>query len=220
MQTNIHFWSHLAQFVLEWEMFQTKFVEKIKTHNFCVEYYFPQKSYLLWDNVEKYGTSRQATDGNITWRMRIACWITKVTDTHSEYLLLIDFLHGNNGYADAPHCYFICTLRLLLIIGRLIIGFQNHFIFHLKIKRSKGHQCLRVCLSYNTCQLNYINLQQYQHSSHVNIRRGNSGASRRRLLKHCSAVSGSGSAKSRIKNSKLGVPTDYTADHICQWTSS
>jgi hypothetical protein len=26
---------------------------------------------------EKYGTARQATDGNIIWSMRFACWITK-----------------------------------------------------------------------------------------------------------------------------------------------
>ena len=32
MKTNIHFWSYLAQFFLEREMFQTKVVEKIKTH--------------------------------------------------------------------------------------------------------------------------------------------------------------------------------------------
>jgi len=32
MKPNIHFWSYLAQFSLEWEMFQTKDVEKIKTH--------------------------------------------------------------------------------------------------------------------------------------------------------------------------------------------
>ena len=32
MKTNILFLSYLAQFFLEWEMFQTKVVEKIKTH--------------------------------------------------------------------------------------------------------------------------------------------------------------------------------------------
>ena len=32
---NVHFWSHLAHFFLEWEMFQTKVVEKIKTHILC-----------------------------------------------------------------------------------------------------------------------------------------------------------------------------------------
>jgi len=30
--TNIQFWSHLAQFILQLEMFQTKAVEKIQTH--------------------------------------------------------------------------------------------------------------------------------------------------------------------------------------------
>jgi hypothetical protein len=41
--------------------------------------------------VEKYGRARQATDDNIIQRMRFACWITKATDTHSEYLILIAF---------------------------------------------------------------------------------------------------------------------------------
>jgi hypothetical protein len=39
--------------------------------------------------VEKYSTARQAIDENIIQRMRFACWITKVTDTHSEYVILI-----------------------------------------------------------------------------------------------------------------------------------
>jgi hypothetical protein len=41
--------------------------------------------------MEKYGRVRQATDDNIIWRMRFACWITKVTDTHSEYVILVAF---------------------------------------------------------------------------------------------------------------------------------
>jgi hypothetical protein len=32
MNTYIHLWYYLAQFVWEWEIFQSKFVEKIKTH--------------------------------------------------------------------------------------------------------------------------------------------------------------------------------------------
>jgi hypothetical protein len=36
--------------------------------------------------VEKYGRARQATGGNIIRRMRFACWATKATDTHSEYV--------------------------------------------------------------------------------------------------------------------------------------
>ena len=52
---------------------------------------FFRKWCRLWDNVEKYGTARQATDGNITRLMRFACWITKATDTHSEYAILSGF---------------------------------------------------------------------------------------------------------------------------------
>jgi hypothetical protein len=43
--------------------------------------------------VEKYGRTRHATGDNmhVIGRMRTACWITKATDTHSEYAVLIDF---------------------------------------------------------------------------------------------------------------------------------
>jgi hypothetical protein len=41
--------------------------------------------------VKKHGTARQATDDNTIGRMRFTCWITKATDTHSEYVILIAF---------------------------------------------------------------------------------------------------------------------------------
>ena len=41
--------------------------------------------------MEKYGTVGQATDDNVTGRMRFACWISKAIDTHLEYVTLIDF---------------------------------------------------------------------------------------------------------------------------------
>jgi hypothetical protein len=40
---------------------------------------------------KKCGTTRQATDDNIIRRMRFACWVTKATDTHSEYVILLAF---------------------------------------------------------------------------------------------------------------------------------
>jgi hypothetical protein len=57
---------------------------------FIFNNFFP-KIVPLRDNVEKYGVARQATDDNIIRRMRVACWITKATDTHSEYAILIAF---------------------------------------------------------------------------------------------------------------------------------
>ena len=40
--------------------------------------------------MEKFCRAGQATDDNMV-RMRIACWILKATDTHSEYVILIAF---------------------------------------------------------------------------------------------------------------------------------
>jgi hypothetical protein len=42
--------------------------------------------------MEKYGTAGQATDDNMIRRMHFAYWITKATDTHSEYAICITFL--------------------------------------------------------------------------------------------------------------------------------
>jgi hypothetical protein len=47
---------------------------------------------FLWDNVEKYGEPGQATDENITERMRFTYWITKATHTHNRlYIILTTF---------------------------------------------------------------------------------------------------------------------------------
>jgi len=64
LHEDIHLWSYLAQFFLEWEIFLTNFVEKIKT---LISYsiFFPRKSFCLRDNVEKYCRAEQATDDDI-----------------------------------------------------------------------------------------------------------------------------------------------------------
>jgi hypothetical protein len=88
MKTYVHFLSYLAQFFLELKMFETKVVEKIKTH-ILVSVIFFRKSCRLWDNVDKYCTVEQVTDD--IWSMRFACWVTKATDTHPQYLIPTDF---------------------------------------------------------------------------------------------------------------------------------
>ena len=42
----------------------------------------------MWKNKKE---SEQATDDKIIWHLRFAYWITKTTDTHSEFLILIAF---------------------------------------------------------------------------------------------------------------------------------
>jgi hypothetical protein len=87
MKIHVHLWSYLAHFFLELKMFQIKGVEKIKTHILCTVT-FSQKSCRLWDNVEKSTVERGRPQIKI-WRMRIARWIPKTTNTHSEYVTLI-----------------------------------------------------------------------------------------------------------------------------------
>jgi len=40
MKTNIYFWPYLAEFFLEREMFQNKFVDKLKKYILCVVTFF------------------------------------------------------------------------------------------------------------------------------------------------------------------------------------
>jgi hypothetical protein len=90
MNTYVHLW-YLTELFLEWEMFETKVVKEIKTHNLCSIIFLsenPAFQELMW---KKYGRARQATDDNTIWRMRFACWISKATDTNLLYLILIAF---------------------------------------------------------------------------------------------------------------------------------
>jgi hypothetical protein len=114
MKTCVHLWWYLAEFFLEWEMFQTKVVEKIKTHILYSITFF-RKSFRLWDNVEKC-RDRQATDDNIIRRMRFACWITKATDTHSEYVILIPLAQQQwlREHASVFHYTYIDCLVICL----------------------------------------------------------------------------------------------------------
>jgi len=86
MKTNIHLWSYLDHFFLEWKMFQIKFVEKFKIYLMLNNSFF-FKSCHLWDKVEKYCTVGQATDDNMA-HMR---WMLepRATNTNPEYVLII-----------------------------------------------------------------------------------------------------------------------------------
>ena len=63
MKTNIYLWAYLAQLFLEWEMFETKVVEEIKT-NILFSVIIFKKSCLLWDNVEKFCRVGQTTENS------------------------------------------------------------------------------------------------------------------------------------------------------------
>jgi hypothetical protein len=64
VETCMNLWKYLAHFFLAWQMFQTNFAEKIKTHILCSVTIFGQ-SCRLWDNVKNTVKARLATDDNM-----------------------------------------------------------------------------------------------------------------------------------------------------------
>jgi len=70
-------------------MFETKILEKIKTH-ILFSITFSRKSRLFSDNVDSMEELDRPNE-NIIWRMRFACWISSPTNTHSEFVILIAF---------------------------------------------------------------------------------------------------------------------------------
>jgi len=86
-------------------------VEKIKTHILC--------SIIFSENCSVYGVMRKNIVQPVTpqmtkWRKLCTCWETRVTNTHSVYVMRIDF-HYNNSSTNAPQCYVTRTLSLLFI---------------------------------------------------------------------------------------------------------
>jgi hypothetical protein len=74
--------------------------------------------------VEIYGTARQATDGTMIQYMHTACWITKATGTHSEYVIGTAFpqqqmLHGRTSmlrlYIHCISCLFLYSAHSFLL---------------------------------------------------------------------------------------------------------
>jgi hypothetical protein len=59
------------------------------THFILSDFFFENRAVyeLMWKNVVQPDMQQMTV-----WRMRIACWIPKVTNTYSEYVLLIAFL--------------------------------------------------------------------------------------------------------------------------------
>jgi len=85
-------------------MFQSKVVQKIKTHILCSKIPTPHPENravyeIMWENPLEQGRPQMKIE-----RTRITCWITEATDTHSEYVTRIA-IHGYSVYAKAPRSY-------------------------------------------------------------------------------------------------------------------
>ena len=82
MKTNMHFWSYLFHLFLEWETFQTKLQIKSKHTFLCSGNFFSK----IMSFIRQYG-KKNTVDWvmpQMTRAMRIACWATKATNSHTH----------------------------------------------------------------------------------------------------------------------------------------
>ena len=86
MKTYVQLW-FLAEFSLIVRNVSDKFVEDIKTRILFSMTIFGI-SYRLWDNVEKCCWAGEVTNDSTARRTQTAWWVTKATETHSEYVIL------------------------------------------------------------------------------------------------------------------------------------
>ena len=132
MKTCVQLRQSLAQFSLKWEMFQTTFVQTIKANFTFSNFFFLRKSCRLWDKAEKPDRLQMAAR-----RMRIPCWITEATNTHSEYVILNAFplqqwLHERSSILR--YTYIACLVFLLsffyfFVLTLLFISSWSSYFF-------------------------------------------------------------------------------------------
>jgi len=115
-------------------MFQTKVVEKTKTH--FVFDFFVLKSCRLYEIMwKKYCRAREATCRY--GGMRIACWIPEATNTHSEHVIFIAFplQQRLNDRASLLGCTYIdCCAIVSVLVPTVLITVMSS-LSHLNAAR-------------------------------------------------------------------------------------
>jgi hypothetical protein len=81
MNTNRHSWSHLAQYFLEWEMLQIKFVKETKTHILCSGTFFLVWNRDVYEITWKNSRANQGTDGMV----HVQCMLDNYSYTHTTH---------------------------------------------------------------------------------------------------------------------------------------
>jgi hypothetical protein len=110
--TNIHCLLYLAHFFLVWEVFQRNVVEKIKTHILYSILFFANRAFykIMW---KKYCRAWQATDDNMA---HAHCMLNTEAYKYIQVVQYLLLFYCNNGCTNAPQCYVIRTLPVLLNI--------------------------------------------------------------------------------------------------------
>jgi hypothetical protein len=113
MKTKIQFWSYLAQFFLEWKMFQEKVYRNSK-HTFRVQQLFFFSKIVPF--MEQCGKKILYSGAGHRWQCSacaLHCWIPKDTNTRSEYVTTIAFPQQQRLRKCAPMLHYTYTACLL-----------------------------------------------------------------------------------------------------------
>jgi hypothetical protein len=73
---------------------------------------------------KKCGTAGEATDNNITKRMPFTCWITRATNTHSEYVIL-NALRRQQCFHERVSVLF-CILKIIISARSAVELIKNY----------------------------------------------------------------------------------------------
>jgi hypothetical protein len=88
---SFHIYENLAEYCLQWEMFQTKLVEYIKTHFIFSNFFFEIRA--IYEKMWKHMVNPERRQ--TIWRICVACWISKATRTlahaHTEKYIRLYF---------------------------------------------------------------------------------------------------------------------------------
>jgi hypothetical protein len=109
--------------------------------------------------VEKYDTAGQATDENITRSVRFPCWTNEATNTHSEYVILIDFpwqqwLRESSSmllrkYIARLNIYPIRKICVLNGTNGILLNFYSFFVFtvlfrYCETSKTRSKRCSQI----------------------------------------------------------------------------
>jgi hypothetical protein len=147
-------WAVWVKCFLEWHVSDRSCREK---HFLCsITFFFSPENRavyeIMWRNVVE---SRQATDDRIIRRMRLACWVTKATNTYSQCILLL--FHGNSGCTNAPQYYVLRMLPVLLVyISNLRCKLEIHATCIVRHCYQSRDSCVkRNSLSVELCSVRF-----------------------------------------------------------------
>jgi len=134
MNTNTHFWSYLTQFFLEWETFQTNILLEINTHILgSVTLFFFRKS--VFDEITWKYTVGPYMPQTTIWRIHIAYWIPKATNTHSESVIIMAFPLQNLMYERASVVCFTYDCRVI----KSKFAYQYIYIYNIRTQFRVAH---------------------------------------------------------------------------------